>query len=77
MFELQSPSKYSPFDAIHLARRFPHSSKQFLNSLILMPFSAFVIFLFRFFNIGKTFPFEGFFIRGNKQKKSLGAKLGE
>ena len=37
MFKLQSPSNYSPFDVIRLLRRFFHCSKQFLNSLILMP----------------------------------------
>ena len=31
MFKLQSPSKCSPFDAIHLLSRFSHCSKQFLN----------------------------------------------
>ena len=39
MFKLRSPSKYSSFDTIHLSRLF-HCSKQFLNLLILMPFSA-------------------------------------
>ena len=34
MFTLQSPSKYSPFDAIYLLRHFFHCSKQFLNSSI-------------------------------------------
>ena len=36
-FKLQPPSKYSPFDAIHLSRCFFHCSKRFLNSSILMP----------------------------------------
>ena len=40
LFKLQSPSKYSPFDAIQLLRLFFYCSKQFLNSLILMPFGA-------------------------------------
>ena len=40
VFKLQSPSKYSPFDAIHLWTHFYHCSKQFLNSAILMSFSA-------------------------------------
>ena len=44
MFKLQSPTKYSPFDVIHLLRCFFHCSKQFLNSSILMPFSASDIF---------------------------------
>ena len=44
MFKLQSPSKYSSFDAIQLSRHFFHCSKQFLNSLILMSFHASAIF---------------------------------
>ena len=40
----------------------------FLNSPILMPFSAFAIFLFHLFHIGKTFPFEDFF-HSEEQKK--------
>ena len=74
MFKLQSPSKYSPFDAIYLLRCFFHCSKQFLNSLILTPFSAsaiFLLLLFPIFRIGKMFPFEDFFYLG-KQNKSLG-----
>ena len=69
MFKLQSLSKYSPFNVIYLLRRFFHCSKQFLNSLILMPFSASAIFLFHLSHRGKTFPFEDFFHPG-KQKKS-------
>ena len=45
MFNLQSPSKNSSFDAIHLSRHFFHCSKQFLNSSVLMPFSASAKFL--------------------------------
>ena len=41
----------------------------FLNSPILMPFSAFAIFLFYLFHIGNTFPFEDFFsFWGSKRK---------
>ena len=43
MFKLQSPSKYSPFDAIHLSRCWSHCSKQCLNLSILIPSSAFDI----------------------------------
>ena len=42
-FQLQSPSNYSPFDAVHHLRCFFHCSKQFLNLLTLMPFSAFAV----------------------------------
>ena len=47
-FKLRSPSEYSPFDTIHLSRHFFHCSTQFLNSLILMPFSVSAIFCFTF-----------------------------
>ena len=40
MFKLQSPTKYSPFDAINLSRFFFHCSKQVLNMSMLMLFSA-------------------------------------
>ena len=48
IFTLQSPSNYSPFDAIHLLRHFSHCSKQFFKSLILMPFSASAFFCFTY-----------------------------
>ena len=55
--KLQSPSKYSPFDAIHLSRRFFHCSKQFLNASILMPFSAsaffFLVKFFTYYTLAK------------------------
>ena len=38
------PSTLSPCDAIHLEDVFFHSSEQFLNSLILMTFSASAVF---------------------------------
>ena len=82
MFKLQSPSKYSPFDIKYLLRHFSHCSKQFLNSSILMPFSAsvfcFVLFCFlSLFHISKTFPFKDFFHLGKEKKKLLGLRLGE
>ena len=72
MFKLQPPSKYSPFDAIHLSRRFFHCSKQFLNSLILTPFSASAVFCFTSSPLAKRSPLRTFFIQGNKKKRSLG-----
>ena len=54
MFKLQSPLKHSP-DAIHLLRLFPHCSKQFLNSLILIPFSAYALFCFTSSALAKCF----------------------
>ena len=69
MFKLQSPSKYSPFDAIHQLKSFFHCSEQFLNLSILMPFSAFAV-LFHLFHISKMFPFEDFFHPGKHTQKS-------
>ena len=68
MFKLHSPSKYSPFDAIHLLRHFFHYSKQFLNSSILMPFKCSRHFLFSLLPHQQTFHFEDFCHPG-KQKK--------
>ena len=45
MFKLHSSSKYSLFDAIYLLRCFSHCSEQFLNSSVLMPFSASAVFV--------------------------------
>ena len=74
-FKLQSPSKYSPFDAIHLFRRFFHCSEKFLN-LILMPCSAFAIFCFTSSTSAKLFSLRTFFIQEIKNKiKSLGVIL--
>ena len=73
MFKLQSPSKYSSFDAIQLSRHFFHCSKQFLNSLILMSFHAsaiFFVYLFHLFYIGKMFFFEDFFIGETEKSRS-------
>ena len=66
IYSYMSPSKYSPFDAIHLLRHFFHCSKLFLNLLILMP----AIFLFVYLTSSmslKRFPLRTFFIWGNKK----------
>ena len=78
MFKLQSPSKHSPFDAIHLSRCFFYCSKQFLSSSILMPFLASAIFCLFVSPLPhqQNVPFEVFFHLG-KQKKSLMEKSGE
>ena len=68
MLKLQSPSKYSPHDVVHLLSLFFHCSKQCLNSSILMSFHASAVFLFQLFHIGKMFPFEDIFHPG-KQKE--------
>ena len=66
MFKPQSPSKYSPFDAVHPSR-LSHCSREFLNTLILMPFSASAIFCFTSSTSARLFPLRIFFIQGNKK----------
>ena len=75
MFKCQSSSKYSLFDAKYLSRCFSRCSKQFWNLLILMAFSASVIFCFSSSTSAKCFPLRTFLIQGNKKKKSLGVIL--
>ena len=74
MLKLQSPSKYSPFDAIHLSRCFFHCSKQFLNLLTLMPFSASAIFV-PSLPCWQNFPFEDIF-HAQKHKKVAPGEVG-
>ncbi|KAF6104158.1 hypothetical protein HJG60_011176 [Phyllostomus discolor] len=71
IFKLQSPSKYSLFDIIHLSIHFFYCSKQVLNSAILMPFSASVVFVSPLTS-AKGFPLRTFFISGNKKKVARG-----
>ena len=78
MFKHQSSSKYLWFDAKYLSRLFFHCLKQFLNSLILMPFSAsaiFVLFCFTSFISAKCFPLRTLFIQGNEKKSGPGRDL--
>ena len=56
----------STLDAIPLTRCFFHCSKQFLNLLIRMPFSAYAIFCFTSFTSAKHFPLWTFTIRETK-----------
>ena len=72
MFKLQSPSNYSPLDAVHLSRCFFRCSKQFLNLSIFMPFSVSAVFCFTSSTSSKCFPLKTFFIWGNTQKVSEG-----
>ena len=74
MFKLQSTSKYSPFDAIHLLRLFSIAQTVFELS-VLMFFSVSAIFLFHLFHISKTFPSEYFFSSGGKKKVARGEIL--
>ena len=69
MFKLQPPSKYSPFDTIHLLRCLSHCSKQLLNLTIVMPVSACAISCFISSTWAKHFPLRMFFIQGNNNKK--------
>ena len=75
MFKLQSPSKYSPFDATHLSRFFSTAQNRFWTYQFWCLLVLLLFFLFHLFHIGKTFPFEDFFIWGNKQTKKLLVKL--
>ena len=68
VFKLQSPSKYSPFNAIHLSGHFFHCSEQSLNSLILMPFSASAVFCFTSSTSATRFPLRTFYTQENKKK---------
>ena len=68
MFKLQSPLKYSPFHAVHLSRCFFYFSKQFLNLLILLPFSTSAVFCFTSSTSAKPLPLRTYFIWGNKKK---------
>ena len=76
MCKLQSPLKFSPFDAIHLLKRFFSNAQNsfwtrwFWCFLVLLTFFC----LFHLFHICKMFPFEDFFHRGNNKmwKVSMG-----
>ena len=63
-------------DAIHLLRRFYRCSKLFLNSSILMPFSASAIFHFTSSTSAECFPLRSFLSR-EARKKLLGIRSGE
>ena len=63
MFKLQSPSKYSLFDAVHLWRHF--STAQ--NLSILMCFSAAATFCFTSSTLAKCFPLRSLLIRETKK----------
>ena len=69
MFKLQWLSKYSPFDAVHVSRCFFHCSKQFLNSSILMPFSASAVFCFISSTLAKHFSLRASFHLGKQANK--------
>ena len=77
MFTLQSLSKYSPFDAIHLSGHFLHCSEQLLNSSILMPFSASAVFCINSSTLAKHFLLRTLFHLGKLKKKYVEVRSGE
>ena len=69
MFKLQSPSKYSPFDTIHVLKHFPllktvFEVPRFWCFLVLLPF-LFVCFTSS--ALAKSFPSRTFIIQGHKK----------
>ena len=70
MFKLQSLSKYSPFDAVHLFRHFSPQLKMVFERVHFMPFSASAIFCFVSSTLAKHFPLRIFIIRGKNNKES-------
>ena len=71
MFKLQSSSKYSPFDAIHLSRHFSTIQNSFWTCRF-WSFSASAIFCFTSSTSAKYFPLRTFFTQGNKKKVTQG-----
>ena len=78
MFKLQSFSKYSPFDAIHLSRLFSTAQNSFWTHRFWYLSVLLLVFCFTSSTSVKCFPLRTFFIWGNKQqKKLLAARWGE
>ena len=71
-----SPSKYSPWEAMHRCQRLVHPSKQFWNWFCGMAFRAAVVLLMMSSLSSKCLPFNIYFIFGNR-KGSLGTRSGE
>ena len=67
MFKLQSPSKYSPFHAIHLLRRFFHCSKTVFELVDFDAFQCFCHFCSTYSTWAKPFPLRTCFIRKNRK----------
>ena len=67
----------SPFHLMQYTYRDVFSvAQEFSNLLILMPFSASAVVLFRLYHISKTFPFEGFFHPGKQKQKATQGEIG-
>ena len=73
MFKVQSPSKYSLFDAIHIPRLFS-TVQTVLNSSILTPFSASAIF-FSPLPHQQNVSLRGILSSRETKKKFLGSKI--
>ena len=63
-----SPSKYSPWEAMHRCQRLVHSSKQFWNWFCGMAFRAAVVLLLMSSVSSKCLSFNISFIFGNRKK---------
>ena len=72
MFKLRSPSKYSPFDTIHLARYFSTSQNSFELVDFLMAFSASAVSCFTSSTSAKHFTWRTFSSSETKKKVALG-----
>ena len=70
MLQIQSPSKYCPFDALHRSKRVFHFSKQCWYSCKVMPFNASVVFLFTSSTSAKRFPLRTFSFGGIKRSRT-------
>ena len=70
MFKLQSPTKSSSFDVIHVSRHFFHFSKVFELVNFDAFFGASVMCCFISSTLAKCFPLRTFFIEGNKKSCS-------
>ena len=66
MLQIESPSKYCPFDAMHRSRRVFPFSKQSRNSCKVTPFNAPVVFFFTSSTSAKRFPLRNFSFGGIK-----------
>ena len=63
-----SPSKYSPWEAMHRCQRLVHPSKQFWNWFCGMAFRAAIVLLLRSSMSSKCLPFNISFIFRNRKK---------
>ena len=74
MSKLQSPSKYSPFDAIHLSRWLTTAQNSFWTHWFwcLLVLLLFFCFTFSTWGGGEDFLFRKFFIWGDKKKAAWG-----